>query len=136
VPVEFQPAWQTLTKAYYTAKDLDALNQVHGPLFEAVHTERLTDSSPNALRAFFESRGIKGADFDATFNSFDVNRKQKWAVDISRAYRITAIPVVIVQGPAGTFVTSVRMAGTETNMLKVLDHLVKMELAAPNKKAG
>lgn len=136
VPVEFQPAWGPLTKAYFTAVDLKALPKVHTALFEAIQTEKINNTSDNTLRDFFASKGIKQEDFDKTYNSFDVNRKQKWANAVSRAYRITAIPAVIIQGPKGVFITTLRMAGSEEALVNVLDYLMKLqqEEVVPAKK--
>ncbi len=127
VPVEFHPTWGTLTKAYYTQVDLKALNKIHTALFDAVHTERISSTSEDALRQFFATHGITEQDFTKTFNSFDVTRKQKWANTIAQTYRITAVPAVIVQGPKGVFITAVKFAGSEEELIKVVDDLVKMQ---------
>lgn len=130
VPVEFQPSWRTLTKAYYAAAALDKLEDLHHSLFEAIHTDALTNSSEDVLKTFFVEQGVSPEDFDATFDSFAVNRKQKWASALSQAFRITAIPSILVQGPSGAYLSSVRMAGSEEGLMKVVDYLVEKERAA------
>lgn len=139
IPVEFHQSWGPLTKAYYTAQELKALDSVHEPLFEAVQTEKITTATPEVLRKFFVAKGVKKVDFDNTFDSFGVEAKQKWANEMTRAYRITAVPVVIVQGPTGAYITSVRMAGSDQDMFRVIDELVKKEtdaLSSKKDKAG
>lgn len=130
IPVEFQQSWGPLTKAFYTAKDLNVLSAIHEPLFEAVQTEQITTASPEVLRKFFVSKGVKKKEFESTFDSFNVENQQKWANEMTRAYRITAVPVVIVQGPSGAYITSVRMAGSDQDMFRVIDELIKMEWAS------
>lgn len=130
VPVEFQVSWHTLAKAYYTARDLKAMNTVHHPLFEAIQTGKMTDSSEETLRKFFEQHGIKPEDFNKTFTSFNVDRQEKWASSMAKAYRITAVPAIIVQGPTGIYVSTVRMAGSEENLLKVVNFLIAQEHSA------
>ena len=124
VPVEFQPSWRTLTKVYYLAQDLKVLDQIHQPLFQAIHTDELTDSSEAALKAFFVKKGVSSEDFEKAFDSFTVNRKQKWANSLSQAYKITSIPIILVQGPNGAYLTSVRMTGGEEPLIKVMNYLV------------
>lgn len=124
VPVEFQPSWRTLTKVYYLAQELDVLEQIHQPLFKAIHTDELTDSSEDSLKAFFVKKGVSSEDFEKSFASFSVNRKQKWANALSQAYKITSIPIVLVQGPKGAYLTSVRMTGGEESLVKVVNYLV------------
>lgn len=130
IPVEFQQSWGPLTKAYYTAHDLKVLNTVHEPLFEAVQTEKITTASPEVLGKFFASKGVKKADFEATFDSFGVENQHKWANEMTRAYKITAVPVIIVQGPEGAYITSVRMAGSDQDLFRVVDELLKKQIAA------
>jgi len=127
IPVEFQPAWHTLCKAYYTAEELKAVDKVHHALFDAIYNERVTDSSEATLQKFFVGRGVKAEAFKKTFASDEVASKQKWAHTVSKAYRITAIPAVIVQGSEGTFVTTVSSAGSEKELVKVVDYLTKMQ---------
>lgn len=134
IPVEFLPAWRTLSKAFYTALNLNAMDTLHSPLFKAIHTDEITDSSELILKNFFISKGISSKDFDSTFDSFSVNRKYKWANAISKAYRITAIPVMLVQGPTGSYFTSVRLAGGQERLIEVLDYLIQQEHLASNKQ--
>ncbi len=129
IPVEFHPTWATLTKAYYTQVDLNAVDKVHTALFDAIQTERIKDSSENSLQKFFAELGIPEKDFSKTFSSFDVTRKQKWANSIAQAYRVTAVPCVIVQGPKGIYITAVKFAGSEAELVKVVSELVKMQQA-------
>jgi thiol:disulfide interchange protein DsbA len=133
IPVEFHPTWEPFTKAYFTEVNLNAVDTIHSPLFEAIQTDKLGDTTPESLKQFFMSKGIKEKDFTEAYESFSVTRKQKWASAISRAYRITSVPAIIVQGPQGTFVTSLRMAGSEDNLLAVIDYLVNMQHQAQPK---
>lgn len=135
IPVEFHPAWAPLSKAYYTQVDLNVVTKVHPALFKAVSNQTLVKSSEDSLRDFFAQQGIKPEDFNKAFSSFDVTRKQKWASAISKGYKITAIPAVVVQGPAGIYMTTVRMAGGEKELINVINQLVEMQRKAPVKKS-
>lgn len=136
IPVEFQASWHNLAKAYYTAQNLHVLDKIHAVLFSAIQNSQITDSAQPILQKFFVEQGVKAEDFDKTFTSFDVDHKQKWGSAMSQAYRVTAVPAIIVQGPSGTYVSTVRMAGSEENLLKVVDYLIQREhdLNAQNKQ--
>ncbi len=127
IPVEFQPSWKNLSKAYYTLLNLNKVDTVHPELFAAIQTEKITSSSEEALAEFLATKGVKTKDFTRVFGSDEVNKKEKWSNLISHAYRITAVPAVVVQGPAGIFVTTVAMAGSEEALLTVINDLVKMQ---------
>lgn len=130
VPVEFQPSWRTLSKAYYVAVELDQLSKVHQPLFKAIHSDEITSSAEDVLRGFFVAQGVNGEDFDKAFDSFSVNRKHKWANSISQAYKVTAVPTLFVQGKDGIFYTSVRLAGSQEGVIDVAEFLIQKQLQA------
>lgn len=127
IPVEFHPSWGALTKAYYAQVNLKAVDKIHAALFDAVQNGKIENPSEDNLSQFFAPLGINEQDFKQTFSSFDVTRQQKWANAISRAYRITAVPVIIVQGPTGIYLTAVKMTGSEDELIKVVDYLVQRE---------
>lgn len=127
IPVEFHAEWRNLTKAYYTAMNLNVMDKIHTPLFDAIHNGKITSSSDDTLRQFFTTNGVPQKDFDKEFDSFSMNRKQKWAGAITRAYRVTAVPAFVVQGPKGIFVTTARLAGSQENVIAVVEHLIKVE---------
>ena len=127
VPVTFHAPWASLTKTYYTLEDLKVLEKLHGTFFKAIHSNEVDDASPNALAKFFETKGVKPLEFMNAYQSFDVNRKQKWAGAVSKAYRITIIPAVIVQGPKGVFITTPSMTGDDETLIKVVNHLVDLQ---------
>jgi len=133
VPVEFQPSWRTLSKAYYVAEDLDKLSEVHGPLFNAIHSDKLTNSSEEVLRTFFAAQGIEPHDFDKAFDSFSVNRKHKWSNAISHALKVTSVPSLFVVGEDSVYFTSVRFAGSQTAVLDIVNFLIQKEYAAAMK---
>lgn len=135
IPVEFQPAWGNLTKAYFAQQALKAESKIHQPLFEAIQSQKITDTGEETLRKFFVAQGVKAEDFNKTFNSFNVANKQKWASIITQAYQITSVPQVIVQGPAGIFTTSVRLSGSEEKVIEVMNFLIKRQEEALAKAA-
>lgn len=127
VPVEFHPTWGNLTKSYYMLVDLNAIDKIHSAFFDAIQTERISNTGEDTLKQFFVGAGIPEKAFTDTFNSFDVTRKQKWANSISHAYKVTSIPIIVVQGPKGVYMTAVRLAGSEDNVVKVVSELVDMQ---------
>lgn len=130
VPVEFQPTWKTLGKAYYVAMTSNAFNKIHPALFKAVYDHQMLDTSEETLQKFFAQKDIDEKKFTASFNSDEIVKKQKWANMLSRAYRITVVPAFVVQGKAGTFVTNMQLAGDEKTIFQVLDYLVEMQRKA------
>jgi len=124
VPVEFHPAWSLFSKAYYAQKQLDILGKTHAALFEAVQTDAIQPSEEGIVN-FFVAQGIAKEKIMQALNSTETHRQQGWAAAIAQAYRITSVPTFIVQGKKGIFLSSVSLAGSEEDLLKVMDELIK-----------
>ena len=128
IPAIFNnPTWELHAKAYYTADVMGALDKVHDALFEALHVKKLRLNTKESLREFFVARGIDGGEFDATFDSFTVNGLVRNAAMLTKQYGIDGVPTMAVQGK---YRVGGRMAGSYSNMIRIVDFLVAKESAA------
>ncbi len=128
VPVVFQGSWANLAKAYYTSKALNVDDVIHPALFDAIANETITSSAPDVLQVFFKEHGVEPIDFAKAFDSFGVEQEFKRFNQLAIAYKITAIPTFIIQGPDRAYLTSTRMAGGEDEVLSLVTMLVDKEL--------
>ncbi len=122
VPAVLSPRWELLAKAWYTAELLGVTDRIHKALFDEIHVKRKRINSESALRSFFVQQGVKGEDFDNTFNSFGVAAKVNRARQLTRSYGIRGVPSMIVEG---RYRTSATEAGSHERMLEVVDYLVE-----------
>ena len=76
------------------------------------------------MQALFVEQGVSAEDFRNTFNSFAVNVKINNAKQMTRRYAITGVPSVIVNGK---YSTSATQAGSNENIIKVMDFLIAQE---------
>ena len=128
VPAIFNKDWELLALAYYTAETLGVRPAVHTPIFRGVHDERKDLRQPDLLAALFaEHAQVSKEDFNAAYNSFSVRSQVQQAKARTRAYRVTGVPTLIVNGK---YRVDGRMAGNNTNMLRVVEHLVALESGA------
>ncbi|MDP6375758.1 MAG: thiol:disulfide interchange protein DsbA/DsbL [Pseudomonadales bacterium] len=128
IPAIFNSVWQILAQAYYTAEVLDVSDAMHMPLFEAIHKKGVDIRDPVLLAGLFETYARVGReDFDQVFNSFSVRSRVQQADARGRAYRVTGVPTLIVNGK---YRVDGRMAGGNQAMLDVVDHLVALEQGA------
>ena len=125
------PDMELHARAYYTAKALDALDKVHGAIFAAIHIDRKRLASEGEIRSLFEASGIATKDFDRAFNSFGVKHQVRQAITRQTGARITGTPEMMV---AGKYRITTRKAGSQADMLKIIDYLIERERAAANKK--
>lgn len=96
VPVIFEPGWDVLAKAYYTAESLGVLDKLHPILFEKVQKAQLQFKDVSQVRDVFVQAGVKAEDFDAYFHSFAVASQVQKGKHLFESYQLYATPVVIV----------------------------------------
>jgi len=128
LPAVFSSDWALMAQAFYTAEILGVAEQMHEPLFAAIHTKPKNIRDEDILAALFEDNAsVSKAEFSKSYNSFFVRSRVMQARAKSRAYGITGVPTMIVNGK---YRVGARMAGSNQGMLDVVDFLVQKELAA------
>ncbi len=128
LPAVFNADWELMAQAFYTAQTLGVADAVHMPIFEGIHVKRQDLRKPDLLSELFaETAEVSAEDFDTAYSSFSVRSRVEQAKAKVRAYRVTGVPSMIVNGK---YRVDGRMAGSNTKMLEVVEHLVQMEAAA------
>lgn len=121
VPAVFNKRWAFHARAFYTAEALGVLDKIHRPLFEAIHERRNPMGEVSDIAALFaQHAGIDEATFMNTFNSFSVDSKVRRAAQLTRDYKLTGVPSLVVNGKHRT---TASQAGGYGEMLKVAEEL-------------
>ena len=126
LPAVWNPLLQLHARAYYAAEVLGISDEIHAPIFREIHVNGNPLNSEQALQAFFEDFGVSEEEFTGAFNSFAVNTKLQRADELSRRYRISSVPTVIVNGK---YSTSASTAGDYPTLMELIDELVASESA-------
>jgi len=111
-------------RAYYTAEKMGIVEQIHRPLFDAMHKEKKQINNEKALQEFFVDHGADEAEFKRIYNSMEIDTMVKQALVMGVRYRIEGVPAVVINGK---YLTSGKHAGSYENLLKVMDQLVDKE---------
>lgn len=127
VPVSFQPGWRSLAKMYFAAEQLNVVDKIHAPLFEAVKKEELANTKDETILAFVGKQGIDKKAFNQAYHSFATENKTRWANNLAVSFKITAIPTFVVVGPKEAYYTQTGLAGDETRLFEVLTFLVQKQ---------
>ncbi len=129
IPAMFRSEWVILAQAFYAAEVLGVTDQVHTPIFEAIHLRGLNAGDPAVLAKIFkDSAGVDNEQFIKVLNSFGVRSKAQQADAQGRMYRLPGTPTLIVNGRYR--VNGGQLAGSNVEMLDVVDFLVAKERAA------
>lgn len=124
VPAVWNPLLQLHARAYYTAEVLGITDEIHTPIFREIHVNGNPLNSEQALQGFFEQFGVSEEDFTGAFNSFAVHTRLQRADELSRRYRISSVPTVIVNGK---YSASASSAGDYPTLMELIDELVVSE---------
>lgn len=131
MPGIFNKSWIPHAKTYFTAKKMGILEQIHQPLFNALHKQKRRIYTDDALYDFVTKLGVDGDEFSKIYSSNATETNIKEALVMGQRYRVTGVPSVVINGK---YLTSASLAGSYENMLKVIDKLVDRERKALKEK--
>lgn len=127
MPGIFRKSWIPHAKAFYTAEKLGILDQIHTPLFNAIHRDRKKIHDDAAMKKFFVKQGVDKGEFTKIYESEEIDTKAKQAFVMGQRYKVTGVPAIIVNGK---YMISGSTAGSFENVLKITDSLVDKERAS------
>ena len=123
-PVTFLQNAEPLARAYYVADILDKVDEIHKPLFDAIHKHREPLFTPTALADFFAKYGVEEDEFNQLYSSFGVSTKLRQTDALARDYQIRGVPSFVVNGKYLILRDGLR---NNQEMFDVIDFLVKKE---------
>jgi protein dithiol oxidoreductase (disulfide-forming) len=124
IPAVWNPLVQLHARAFYTAEALDKVEAMHSAFFTEIHDNGNFLDSKEALAEFFGRFGVDAETFEETFESFAVHTKLQRADELSRRYRITSVPAIVVNGK---YTTNASMAGGYDQLMVLIDELAASE---------
>ncbi|MYF37369.1 MAG: thiol:disulfide interchange protein DsbA/DsbL [Gammaproteobacteria bacterium] len=122
--VVFQKDWVPLAKAYYVAIELDVLDSVHIPMFEAIHDEKRKLEDPSNIEQLFKEKAeVDPKVFRATYNDSESIVDHILEVhETIQAMVIKNTPTVVVDG---RFLVNTRTAQSRKRIFPIVDFLIK-----------
>lgn len=121
VPVAFRKSWEPMAKAFYAAENLGVLDKVHNGMFTAIHEKGKPANTPEQVADIVEALGVDRKKFLDEMNSFGVDNKMRQSQQMLRNYAVSGVPAVAV---GGKYITGGSMAGSYSELIKVIDYLV------------
>lgn len=130
MPAIFRDSWIPFAKVFFTFEAMGITEKLHGEFFNAIHVHRARFDDDNAIFDWVEKQGISRKNFSETYSSFSVQSKALRAKQQTKAYGVSGVPAVIVDGK---YRTSVSNTGSHAGLLSALDQLIKQ---ARQERAG
>lgn len=124
VPVSFgRPEWDAFGRIYLTLNAMGLSDKLDSAVFRAVHVEHIQLDQEKARNEWLTKQGVDVRKFDDTMRSFSVNAQSKRADQQIEAYKIMAVPSMVVNG-------KYMVEGGDPRSLATVSKLVAQERAA------
>lgn len=124
IPAILRETWAPHARIYYTLEALGEVQRLHQRVYDSYHIEKLAMSRPEIMSDWAVRQGIPRERWDEAYSSTAVERKLEEAARLTRAYRVTGTPSLVVQG---RYLTSGNMAESLDGLINTLDRLVTRE---------
>ncbi|MEW8561902.1 MAG: thiol:disulfide interchange protein DsbA/DsbL [Candidatus Thiodiazotropha sp.] len=129
VPAPLNNKWTVHAQFYYAAEILGLTEELHNPLFEALHDRKRKLYDKDSLIDFAVEQGVDRQKFLDALNSFGVYVKVQNARKLGQRYQLDGVPAI---GINGKYKTSGSLAGSYSRMFEIVSQLVAKESnAAP-----
>lgn len=122
VPVEFREEWKPYVKLYYVAETLNVTDKMNTVLFDAVQVKRLNVADEAVAEKLFVEQGVDAQKFKEAYKSRLVETKMSQAKLLTQQYKITRVPLIVVDGK---YETNLGMAGGPEGLNQTLNFLIK-----------
>jgi len=132
-PVLGSNAWRMYGQTYYTMQELGILEDNHVRFFTDIHTARRNLTTLDNVAAWFEGKGTTEAEFRKAYESENVKRRMAKADALTRAYKISSVPGVVVNAK---YHISVNTEVGTTRLLEVTEHLLMEKEQMQDEKPG
>ena len=118
------PGWEFGSTFYYVLDELGELERLHSSLYNAIHVQKLNLKTQQDFVTWLSLNGVDEDKANKVFKSFPVKVAVNKAKANTYKYRITGVPVFIVNGKYTVNATS---AGSEEKIFEVIDYLIQKE---------
>ncbi len=130
LPAVTEEAMMPMARAFFSARQLGVDEQMHTPLFTAIHAFRQRLESAQEIAAFFARHGVPRDDFMAAWRSNRVSDGLRQARVMGRRYGLRGVPTIVVNGRYR--VDASQVSGAE-QLIDIVDYLVSLERTAPDR---
>ena len=124
IPAMFGKSWLIHAQLYFTSEVLGVTEKSHGDIFKAIHINGKRLQKKSEQQEFLATYGVSEEDFNKAYDSFTVKSRLKQGDKRIRAYKVSGVPAIVVNGK---YLVSASSAGGQENVFKVVDYLIEKE---------
>lgn len=124
-PGVFNSLMKVHAQIYYMSQALGITDQTHDNVFDALVPQRKTLSTEREIVDLFAEFGVDRIEAEKAFNSFAVRTKTNQAEKLTRDYKPSGTPSMVVNGKY--LVSIAGPVNSQQEMLRVVDFLTEKE---------
>ena len=133
VPSEWNEGHRSLAHLFYALEAMGKLNDLHSEIFKEIQVtgDPLIGPDPNnvasaerAQVAFIKRMGLSEADFEKAYQDMNVQTSMQRADQLAQRYRVTSVPMFVVNGK---YTTDVTQAGGPEKLMSMISDLAAQE---------
>ena len=121
LPATMGDVWVRHATAFFAAKQLGILDEVHEDFFDAIHQDGRSLTEADDIADFFSDYGVSEEEAQKALTAFSVRSEVNKANSRMRDMRLMGVPALIVDG---RYVVSPQSAGSLENMPQIADALI------------
>lgn len=122
VPAIFRKNWVPAAKLFYSINAMGAMDALHDKIYDAIHRKKINLHKDPVLFKWIEQQGIDLKKFKNAYQSFTVQSQVSKSTQMTRQYKLTGVPSLIV---GGKYMTSGGMTRSPQDTIKVLNELIE-----------
>jgi protein dithiol oxidoreductase (disulfide-forming) len=133
VPVEWNEGHRSLAHLFYALEAMGKLNDLHSEIFKEIQVsgDPLIGPDPSNVAAaervqlaFIKKMGLSDTDFEKAYQDMNVQTAMQRADQLAQRYRVTSVPMFVVNGK---YTTDVTQAGGPEKLMSLLSDLSAQE---------
>ncbi len=122
VPVAWNQGFEAFARVYYAAETLGASSAADAAMFHLLHEEKPAQLTLQMIAGVLGEQGVDQDAFMQAFAGDEVTEKVSQAKKLTRRYRVTGVPMLVVDG---TYQVPSPEGGDFARMLAVADYLAE-----------
>ncbi len=124
LPLTVRPGYEDQEVLYHALEELGVAERLHAAIFEAIHVDRVPLKTLQEMAEFLEWHGIPSRTLIKVARSPAVKARVAAARSLLTHYRISSVPVLVVDGRYLTSATDI--GGTHAESLLVAEALLRL----------
>jgi thiol:disulfide interchange protein DsbA len=122
IPIAWNPGMESLARVYYAAEMAGADEKADAAVFKLIHEDKPSGLTLETIADVLAAEGVDKGSFMHHFQSADVTERVEESKEMTRRYRITGVPTLVIDG---RYTVGIPRGNDFERMFEITDYLVE-----------